>query len=170
MFTAHGSALGRLAAASKLLPVRVVATIGERAFGPSLAARIAGLLDPDRAVEMADTMPIEFLADVAVELDPRRASAVISRIAPGRIAAGHARAAAPRGVRDDGSVRRPPARLPRSRAAFEVMDDAALLHVAFVLESKDSPRASSSAAPAGAPRRRSSMSPRPRACGPRRST
>ncbi len=137
LFTAQGSALARLATASKVLPVRVVSTIGERAFGPVLAARIAGLLDPDRAVEMADTMPIEFLADVAVELDPRRASAVITRIAPARIAAvtrellrreeyvtmgrfvGH--------LHED-SV----------RAAFAVLDDASLLRVAFVLESKDS--------------------------------
>ncbi len=137
MFTAQGTALARLAAASKLLPVRVVATIGERAFGAVLAARIAGLLDPDRAVEMADTMPIEFLADVAVELDPRRASAVISRIAPARIAAvtrellrreeyvtmgrfvGH--------LHDDAV-----------RAAFDVLGDAALLRVAFVLEQKES--------------------------------
>lgn len=137
LFTAHGSALARLASASKLLPVRVVATIGERAFGPVLAARIAGLLDPDRAVEMADTMPIEFLADVAVELDPRRASDVISRIAPARIAAvtrellrreeyvtmgrfvGH--------LGDEAVL-----------AAFDVLDDVALLRVAFVLESKES--------------------------------
>src|SRR5437763_1086084 len=53
LFTAHGSALNRLAAASKLLPIRVVATIGQRAFGPMLSARIAGLLEPSRAVEMA---------------------------------------------------------------------------------------------------------------------
>jgi hypothetical protein len=137
LFSAHGPALARLAAASKVLPIRVVATIGERAFGPMLAARIAGLLDPARAVEMADTMPIEFLADVAVELDPRRASDVISRISPERIAAitrellrrdeyvtmGHFV-----GHLGDEAV----------RAAFGVLDDKSLLLVAFVLESKDS--------------------------------
>jgi hypothetical protein len=50
LFSAHGHALGRLAAASKLLPIRVVSAIGERAFGPVLAARIAGLLEPERVV------------------------------------------------------------------------------------------------------------------------
>jgi hypothetical protein len=137
LFAAQGSSLARLAAASKLLPVGVVAAIGEGAFGPMLSARIAGLLDPSRAVEMADTMPIEFLADVAVELDPRRASDVISRIAPARIAqvtrelirreeyvtmgrfVGH--------LGDDAV-----------RAAFGELDDVALLRVAFVLESKES--------------------------------
>jgi hypothetical protein len=137
LFTAHGSALASLAAASKVLPVRVVATIGERAFGAMLSARIAGLIDPSRAVEMANTMPIEFLADVAVELDPRRASDVISRIAPARIAA-ISRELIRReeyvtmgqfvGHLGDDAV----------RAAFGELDDVALLRVAFVLESKES--------------------------------
>src|SRR5581483_3731092 len=137
LFTAQGPALARLAAASKLLPIRVVATIGERAFGPMLAARIAGLLDPARAVEMADTMPIEFLADVAVELDPRRASDVISRISPERIAAVTGELLRRQeyvtmgrfvGHLSDPSV----------KAALGALDDVALLRVAFVLESKES--------------------------------
>lgn len=87
LFDAHGQLLGRLAAASKLLPIGVVATIGERAFGPVLAARVAGLLEPSRAVEMAVKLPVAFLADIAVELDPRRASAVIGQIPASQIAA-----------------------------------------------------------------------------------
>src|SRR5947209_6767211 len=69
LFTANEATLRRLAAASRLLPVSLVAMIGQRAFGPVLAARITGLLDPSRALEMADTMPISFLADVAGEED-----------------------------------------------------------------------------------------------------
>ncbi len=136
LFTAQGPALSRLAAASRLLPIRVVATIGERAFGPLLAARIAGLLDPDRAVEMAETMPVPFLADVAVELDPRRASQIIARISPGRIAAitrellrRHEYVTMGRFV---GHLPDP-----AIRAALNEFDDVALLRVAFVLESKD---------------------------------
>jgi hypothetical protein len=137
LWGAHGHALARLAAGSKILPVSLVATLGERVFGPVLSARIAGLLDPDRAVEMAARLPTPFLADIAVELDPRRASEVISRIPPPQIAAitseligrdeyvtmgrfvGHLTPAA-------------------ITAAVEVMDDRSLLHVAFVLESKAS--------------------------------
>jgi hypothetical protein len=137
LFTAQGPALSRLAAASKLLPIRVVATIGERAFGPVLAARIAGLLEPTRAVEMADTMPIEFLADVAAELDPRRASDVISLISPERIAAVTREL-----IRREEYVTmgRFVGHLPDAsvRAAFGELDDVALLRVAFVLESKQS--------------------------------
>lgn len=48
LFDAHSHVLSRLIAASKLLPVAVVATIGERAFGPVLSARVAGMLEPAR--------------------------------------------------------------------------------------------------------------------------
>lgn len=135
LFSSHRAVFARLAAASRLLPIRVVATIGERAFGPTLAARITGELDPDRAVEMANTMPIEFLADVAVELDPRRASAVIARIPAPRIGE-ISRELVRReeyvtmgrfvGHLGDDAV----------RAALDELDDRALLQVAFVLESK----------------------------------
>jgi hypothetical protein len=86
LFSAHAGALGRLAAASKLLPVGVTASIAERALGPVLTARIAGLLDPPRAVEVASRLPGPFLADVAAEIDPRRAGAVIALIPPDQIA------------------------------------------------------------------------------------
>src|SRR5436305_8288287 len=80
LFTAHGHTLGRMAAASRLLPIGVLALIAERAFGPMLAARMAGMIEPSRAVEIAAKLPPGFLADVAVELDPRRASDVIAGI------------------------------------------------------------------------------------------
>lgn len=85
LFTAHEAALGRLAAASRLLPAGLVASLGQNTFGPMLSARITGLLEPDRAVEVAARLPTDFLADAAVELDPRRASAVIAGIPPHRI-------------------------------------------------------------------------------------
>ncbi|HEY2652679.1 MAG TPA: hypothetical protein VGI50_12190 [Solirubrobacteraceae bacterium] len=85
LFTAQEGALRRLVAASKLLPAGLVANLGQTTFGPMLSARIAGLLDPDRAVDIASRMPSEFLAEVAVELDPRRASAVIAGIPAERI-------------------------------------------------------------------------------------
>ncbi len=136
LFDAQGQVMSRLAAASRLLPVGVVATIGERAFGPFLSARVAGLLEPSRAVEMAARMPIDFLADIAVEIDPRRASAVISRIPPAQIAA-VTRELLSRGeyvtmgrfvghLREDSIA-----------AAVGAMNDHELLQVAFVLESKD---------------------------------
>lgn len=85
LFTAHEGTLRRLATASKLLPTGLVASLGEGTFGAMLSARIAGLLDANRAVEIAAKMPTKFLADVAIELDPRRASAVIGGIPTQRI-------------------------------------------------------------------------------------
>jgi hypothetical protein len=85
VFSAHEGTLRRLAAASKLLPAGLVANLGQHPFGPMLSARITGLLDPGRAVEIAARLPTEFLADTAVELDPRRASDVIAGIPAARI-------------------------------------------------------------------------------------
>jgi len=86
LFNAQGQTLSRLAAASKLLPTGLVATIGERAFGALLCARVAGLLEPSRAADVAAKLPTPFLADVAIELDPRRANEVIGQIPAARVA------------------------------------------------------------------------------------
>jgi hypothetical protein len=136
LFGAHGQVLSRLAAASRLLPIGVVATIGERAFGPVLSARVTGLLEPPRAIEMAAKLPVGFLADVAVELDPRRASAVIAGIPAAQIAA-ITRELIARGehvtmARFVGCLH--PA---ATSSAIAVMDDSALLGVAFLLDSRD---------------------------------
>jgi hypothetical protein len=135
LWNAHGSTLNRLAAASRLLPSAVSATISERAFGPVLSARLAALVEPSRAVDIAGRLSPTFLADVAVELDPRRASAVIAGIPSDQIRlitrellareeyvtmgrfVGH--------LNDDAIV-----------AAVQEMDDGQLLRVAFVLEEK----------------------------------
>lgn len=136
LFNANSKTLTRLATASKLLPVGVVATITEKAFGPVLAARIAGLLDPGRAVDVAAKLPPEFLADIAVELDPRRARNVIAAIPTHQ-----SRAVTRELVRREEYVTMgrfvgylPDASL---RDSLEVIDDAALLRIAFVLEHKE---------------------------------
>jgi hypothetical protein len=135
LFDAHSGPLRQLAAASRLLPVGLSASIGESVFGPLLSARLTGLLEPGRAVEMASKLPAAFLADVAVEMDPRRASDLISRIPAAQIAqitselmsrgeyvtmgrfVGH--------LSDEAIV-----------AALEAMDDRSLLGVVFVVEDK----------------------------------
>ena len=128
--------LGRIAAASKLLPAAVSAAISERAFGAFVSARLAGLLDPGRAVDVAAKLPPAFLADVAAELDPRRASEVIARIPPERISEVTRELVAREeyvtmgrfvGHLSDECV----------DAALGVTDDRSLLRVAFVLDHKD---------------------------------
>jgi hypothetical protein len=137
LFSAGAGPLGRLAAASKLLPVGVVATIAERIFGPVLSARVATLLDPDRAVQMAAKLPTPFVAEIATELDPRRAHEVIAKIPPAQIAA------VTKELVKHGeyvTMGRFVGHLDREavRAAVGEMDDVALLQVAFVLENKAS--------------------------------
>lgn len=128
-----GGALGRLAAASRVLPVAVIARMAEGAFGPVLAARIAGLLEPGRAAEVAARLPTPFLAEVAVHLDPRRATAVLAHMPPERIAevAGmlvaqeeHVTLGRFVGHLSDRAI----------TLALREMDDLTVLRVAFVLE------------------------------------
>jgi hypothetical protein len=137
LFNAGAGPLGRLAAASRLLPVGIVATMAAHVFGPVLSARIATLIEPDRAVQMAAKLPTPFVADIACELDPRRAHEVIARIPAARIAEVTSELVG-RGEyvtmgRFVGHL--DPAAI---KAAVGAMDEPALLQVAFVLESKES--------------------------------
>lgn len=136
LFSASTKTLVRLASASRLLPTGVVATIAQRAFGPLLAARIAGLLEPSRAVDVAAKLPPDFLADVAVQLDPRRASRVIAAIPAAQIRA-ITRVLASRA--EYVTMGRFVGHLPDASmyAALDEIDDRALLRIAFVLEHKE---------------------------------
>jgi hypothetical protein len=97
---------------------------------------VAGLLEPGRAVDIAAKLPAGFLADVAIELDPRRASRVIAAIPAPQI-----RVVTSELVRREEYVTmgRFVGHLPDAsvRAALDVIDDRALLRIAFVLEHKD---------------------------------
>jgi hypothetical protein len=135
LWSAGGGFVNKVAAAAKLLPTALSATIGERAFGAVFCAQLAARLEPSRAIDVAAKLPTPFLADVAVALDPRQTSAVIAGIPANRIAeitaelvhrseyvtmgqfVGH--------LNDDAL-----------RAAVNVMDNAALLKVGFVLDDK----------------------------------
>lgn len=136
LYDANDATLSRLVSASRLLPVALVALIGERAFGPMLAARLAGRLDPTRAVETASRLPTPFLAEVAVELDPRRAEKVISQMPPERIVE-ITRELARRG--EFVAMGRFVGYLPTTTlaAAVGALSDADLLRAAFVMEQKD---------------------------------
>lgn len=79
--------LSRVAAGSRLLPVGLVARVGEKVFGAMLCARIAGLLAPPHALEIALRMPDGFLAQVSAMIDPRSAGEVVAAIPAPRIVA-----------------------------------------------------------------------------------
>jgi hypothetical protein len=125
----------RLAAASRILPVSMVANLAEKVFGPMLGARIAGLVDPDQAVEIASRLSIPFLADVAAELDPRSVATILGKIPPALVAQVTAQLVAREdwislgafyGYIPDASI----------RAGMAETDAHAMLHIALVLDDK----------------------------------
>jgi hypothetical protein len=137
LFDADRHMLGRVASASKLIPTKLAATIGESVFGALLCARLTGVLDPHRAVDIAERLPASFLADVTEHLDPRRASRVIAELPPARVAEIAEELALREQYITMGSM---VGHLSKAAtlAALEEVDDEALLRTASVVESKGS--------------------------------
>lgn len=136
LFDAHSAALGRLAAASRLLPIGLIAPIAQRALGPVLVAQLASMLEPSRAIEVAGKLSPAFLTDVAVHIDPRRASEVIVGIPSDRIV----EIALELSERNEYvTIGRFLGRLgpEASVAALEAMDPATVLQATFVAEDDD---------------------------------
>lgn len=84
-FGGHRKLFQRIAASSRLLPLALNVMISEKVFGPVLSARIAGEMPADRAIEMAMKMPLKFLSDVTLELDPKRARDIIRGMPVARV-------------------------------------------------------------------------------------
>jgi hypothetical protein len=80
LFSAGQGLFDKLAAAARIVPSPVAASLSQRAFGPLLTARMASTVDRSAAVAVAKRLPPEFLADVAAEMDPRRAPEVIAEL------------------------------------------------------------------------------------------
>lgn len=87
LYDEHRAAFRRVAVITRALPTSLNVRITLRAFSPLLAARVAGEMAPERAAAMANRMPVEYLAESCVHLDPRRAGPLISRIEPDRVLA-----------------------------------------------------------------------------------
>ena len=132
-----GAAIARRAGeAARLLPPPVIAKIAREALGALLSARLGGQLQPETAVAVVKRLEVAYLAEVAAELDPRRAADVIAAMPPelvGDVAGAMARigehVAMGRFVMhlDDAAL----------RACTEQLDDEDLLRVAFVAEEKE---------------------------------
>jgi len=136
LFDADSTVLAKMAAASEKLPVALVATIARHAIGALVCARVTGHMSPGRAVEIAKRLDGPFLADIAVETDPRRAASVLGRMPPDRVVAA-ARELMTRG--EHVAMGRFVGHLSSEaiRGCVEVIEDADLLRIAFVLENKE---------------------------------
>lgn len=77
----------RVAAAAKLLPAGILALIAEKVMGPLLCARIAGVMEPPRAIAIAKRLPDQFLADVCNHLDPRHVEDIIAGVPINKVTA-----------------------------------------------------------------------------------
>ncbi|MHB8490778.1 MAG: hypothetical protein ACYDA6_00990 [Solirubrobacteraceae bacterium] len=128
--------LRRAADAGRMLPTHTLATVGERALGPRICARLTGLLAADRAAEISRHFSVEFLAQLAAELDPRRAVDVVGSLAPDRVR-GIAGAMAAQG--EFVAMGHFVAHLDRAAlmACIDELTDDELLRVTFVLEGKE---------------------------------
>ncbi|MDT7724123.1 MAG: hypothetical protein QOI21_699 [Actinomycetota bacterium] len=135
LFDANLGVLQRMAAASKLIPGPILAKIAEKVFGPLLCARVAGVVEPSRGIDIAKRLGPVFLADVATELDPRRSSEIIAGIPSPTVAA-----VAGELIRrkDWITIGRFVGHLPDPTvsASLRVIPNPALLRVAFVLDDK----------------------------------
>lgn len=80
LFEQGAAMFGRVATASKLMPVSLIAKLSEHVFGAVLSARIAGYMPPDRAVEVATATHPQFLAEISKAMEPKRAHALLQRI------------------------------------------------------------------------------------------
>ena len=134
LFDADRDVLTRLAASSKVLPSGLVAAISQRAFGPLLAARTTGFMDPGRAADVGRHLEPAFLADICVQLDPRRAKEIIPRMDVDTVVA-VTEELLERG--DFVTLGRFVGSMPRDamRAVLEVTEDDELLKVCAVAES-----------------------------------
>jgi hypothetical protein len=85
LYDEHRPVFQRVAAITRVLPTAVNVRITLRAFSPLLAARVAGEMAPERAAELADRMPVDYLAEACVHLDPRRAAPLVRAMRPDRV-------------------------------------------------------------------------------------
>ncbi|MBT2504560.1 hypothetical protein J7I98_01360 [Streptomyces sp. ISL-98] len=80
LFDGTPEMLDRIARATKLVPAGVAAAISQKALGPRLAAAVAGKLEPARAADIIEKLPVSFTAESCPHLDPRRIAGIVDRL------------------------------------------------------------------------------------------
>ena len=136
LFDEHRKLFAKLAQANKLLPLGVTAKMTTAVIGPTLAGRVASEMDPARAVALAGKLPVEFLAETCMAMDPQRAEPVV-RAMPTKIVVGVSRALCAKrdfmtaatfvNVLDDAVIQ---------AVMADNDDDADLLQIGFFIEDK----------------------------------
>ncbi|WP_194837116.1 hypothetical protein [Nocardia sp. XZ_19_369] len=133
LFESQSGGLRKVAAAAKVIPAQIIAKLVARNRNALLAARMAAVLEPSHAVDVAKRLPVDFLAEVAPLLDARRSAYLIADlptdtiVAVGKLLArrqdwitlGDLMAV----ISDDAA-----------RAAQAALDGTALLHAAYLVD------------------------------------
>lgn len=132
LFAADRQQMEGIAAAAALVPVAIAARIAEAVFPAPLAARVAGMLDPERAVDLASRLSGAYLAELAPHLDPRGVGALLSGLPEAVVveAARHLGREQDHLTMADLVAEMP---LETVAAALEVLDDRALLRTGLCL-------------------------------------
>jgi hypothetical protein len=76
----HEATYARIAAASRLLPMKVTAPLAQRLLPPRVSAGVVASLPPEQAATMAGRMSVEYVADVSSYLSPALAEPVLRRL------------------------------------------------------------------------------------------
>lgn len=136
LFDGHRAGLQRIVAAARLMPAALNALIAEKAMGPVLGSRVAGLLPPDLGVEIAKRVPLAFNVEATLLLDPRRAVPMLRQMPVDLVVA----------VTREVVKRREYIAMARFvdaltneqiRASMQVLDDEAVLRIGFFVESPE---------------------------------
>lgn len=129
-------AFERTVALADHLPAPIAAKLAQVALGPGLASRAAALVSTEKAAAMASRLPADFLAELAVTLDPRRLPVLVKKIPPQRIGEITAELAKRREwVVMEGLVDQLPG--PALDAALAALDEEALVEVGVLIEDED---------------------------------
>lgn len=123
----------RAAAVSGVVPAGLAAKMAQGALGPVLSARVTGSVDIERAVDIATKLPAEFMADTAINIDPRQVTDLVVHL-PASTIADVGRVLARRGewlVMADFVAA---VTLPALRTTIEALDEEAILRTAVLLE------------------------------------
>jgi len=86
LFQADKHYFAKVAGLSKNIPAPIAAKVTEFALPPLIAARVAELLEPNKAVDLVGRISGGYLAKVAAAMDPSRAPHIISKIPPDKVA------------------------------------------------------------------------------------
>jgi len=86
LFQADKHYFVKVAALSKNIPAPIAAKVTEFALPPLIAARVAELLEPNKAVDLVGRISGSYLAKVATAMDPTRSPHIIEKIPPDKVA------------------------------------------------------------------------------------